>query len=615
MKFKLSAKKILIGGTLLITASFSSSLYAATVSTILGPAGNYPQSIVLDSAGNAYTTNANENTITKTSADGSSSMFANYFFSPLGMITDASGNLYVTAYTTNTVAKFTPLGEAVYVTTVGRGPRALTLDTSGNLYVANSSDSTVTKITPDGTASLFGQTGSVPFSIVTDSLGNVYTANYGTNNVTKISPSGFSATLASVGSIPSAITIDANGNLYTANTADNTVTKITPSGVASTHGKTGFTPRAITVDTEGNVYTANSGSNSVTKITPNGLAYTYGTTGSSPIGITLSSTGDVYTSNYLSGNITKITRDGTLPTIANLDYSTSNNSPSVSATHTVSFATFQALSDAAKTITITFPSNYDFTGKTISSVKFSHGQNTGLETLETLTATPTETSWGAVFSGTNNRVLTLTAPTDGVGASSIDANQTVIIKYDLTNSLNPATSGSADIVVSTAGDTGNILATISASPALVSNFTNTLSTYKKEARSSHTLTFTTPTGTASGGKTMVITFPEGYSFVGKTISSVKFSHGQNTGLETLETLTATPTATSWGAVFSGTNNRVLTLTAPTDGVGNAIVTPNDKIRITLSSANSTNPITAGVYTTVLGGTFANSGSANVTITR
>jgi hypothetical protein len=130
----------------------------------------------------------------------------------------------------------------------------------------------------------------------------------------------------------------------------------------------------------------------------------------------------------------------------------------------------------------------------------------------------------------------------------------------------------------------------------LTNFSDTLSTVKISQLSTHTLRFTTPTAIATNAYTIVLTFPTDFNFTAKTIATVSFTHGASTGLESTETLAASPSATAWGAVFSSTQNRVLTLTAPTDGVGSASVAANDKIIITYDSTNSTNGSSAASYT-------------------
>jgi hypothetical protein len=138
-----------------------------------------------------------------------------------------------------------------------------------------------------------------------------------------------------------------------------------------------------------------------------------------------------------------------------------------------------------------------------------------------------------------------------------------------------------------------------AEAAALTGLSDTMSSLSISATSSHTMRFTTPTGASSTGQTIVITFPASYDFTGKATTSVTFTHGASTGLETTETLAGVPSATAWGIAFSGTANRIMTLTAPSDGVGAAVVAPNDKVIITYSSASSTNPTSAGSYTATI----------------
>lgn len=140
-----------------------------------------------------------------------------------------------------------------------------------------------------------------------------------------------------------------------------------------------------------------------------------------------------------------------------------------------------------------------------------------------------------------------------------------------------------------------------------------MSSLKISTLSSHTIKFTTPTGAADSTDTIIITFPADFDFTSKVIGSVTFTHGATTGSENTETLAATPSATAWGAVFSGTANRIFTLTAPTDGVGAAAVAASDKIIITYTSANSTNPTTSGSKTISISGTFGDTGDIIVSI--
>lgn len=147
----------------------------------------------------------------------------------------------------------------------------------------------------------------------------------------------------------------------------------------------------------------------------------------------------------------------------------------------------------------------------------------------------------------------------------------------------------------------------SAQAAALTGLSDTMTSLTVSATSSHTMRFTTPSGAGASTSTIIVTFPATYDFTGKATSSVSFTHGASTGLETTETLAGVPSLTAWGVAFSGTANRILTLTPPTDGIGAAVVAPGDKIIITYSAASSTNPSTPGSYTASISGGFGDVG--------
>ncbi len=152
-----------------------------------------------------------------------------------------------------------------------------------------------------------------------------------------------------------------------------------------------------------------------------------------------------------------------------------------------------------------------------------------------------------------------------------------------------------------------------ASAAPITSASDTMSDLTISAASSHAIKFTSPTGAAEGTDTIIITFPADFNFTSKTIGTVSFTHGASTGLETTETLAASPSVSAWGAVFSGTQNRVLTLTAPTDGIGTAVVAASDRLVISYTSANSINPSTGASYALAISGTFGDTGDITVNI--
>ena len=156
------------------------------------------------------------------------------------------------------------------------------------------------------------------------------------------------------------------------------------------------------------------------------------------------------------------------------------------------------------------------------------------------------------------------------------------------------------------------LGSVSFSPladaASLTALSDTMSSLKIGTASSHVVRFTTPTGASDNTDTIIITFPSDFNFSSKTIGSVSFTHGASLGTETTETLAASPSATAWGAAFTGTQARILTLTAPSDGVGAASVAAADKLIITYDNTNSINPSTATTFSIAITGSFGDTGS-------
>jgi sugar lactone lactonase YvrE len=201
---------------------------AGGVVTTLATGFNHPSDVAADGAGNLFVADAGNNTIRKIiistgavslvagqagsrgSADGTGS--AARFSSPEGVAVDSSGNLYVADTNNQTIRKVSLAGA---VTTLAgqaglsgssdgagnaarfQNPLDLTVDGSGNIWVADTDNHTIRKITPAGlTGTVAGQaglsgsadgTGSAarffyPSGVAVDSAGNVYVAD--TNNQT-----------------------------------------------------------------------------------------------------------------------------------------------------------------------------------------------------------------------------------------------------------------------------------------------------------------------------------------------------------------------------------------------------------------------------------------------
>ena len=266
---------------------------------------------------------------------------------PGGVAVDSAGNVYIADTNNNRVRK---VSKGVIATVAGNGtpgfsgdngpatsaelytPEGVAVDSAGNLYIADADNNRVRKVSNGIIITVAGLSGlgdngpaasaqlSDPEGVAVDSAGNVYIADTHYNRIRKVSsgvittvagngPAGFSgdngpATSAQL-SEPTGIAVDSAGNLYIADFENNRVRKVS-NGVITTvagSGTQGF-----------------SGDNGAA--TSAGLYY--------PAGVAVDSAGDLYIADYYNSRIRKVS-NGVIATVAGGGSSLGDNGPATSA--------------------------------------------------------------------------------------------------------------------------------------------------------------------------------------------------------------------------------------------------------------------------------------------
>ena len=262
-----------------------------------------------------------------------------------GIAVDSGGNVYLADSQNNRIRKISTNGTITTVAgpgstsgVLGDGGQAtsatlnrpgdVAVDSSGNIYVADTNNYRVRKISPDGTINTVAGNGSAsappgigftgdgglatnavigePEGVAVDSAGNLYIADRFHSAVRKVSPAGIISTVAGTGAasysgdgglgniatldLPQKLAVDAAGNLYIADEQNNRIRLVTPDGKIVTIAGSGTSassgdggpatsaglgrPQGIAVGPGGKIYVSEGAlspySQRVRMLTPNG---------------------------------------------------------------------------------------------------------------------------------------------------------------------------------------------------------------------------------------------------------------------------------------------------------------------------------------------------------
>jgi uncharacterized protein (TIGR03437 family) len=369
------------------------------------PLGRPLAGVALDAQGNVYVADPENFIVERISPSGLLTIAAgngNFGFSgeggpaasaslyvPQGVAVDSAGNIYIADTENNRIRK---VSAGIITTVAGNGnagfsgdggpainaslsyPIGVAVDSAGNLYIADSSNNrirkvsggTITTVAGNGNARFSGDGGPAtsaslfyPVGVAVDSAGNLYVAERQDNRIRKVSggtittvagsgDTGFSgdggpATSASV-DYPGGVAVDSTGNLYIADSGNGRIRKVS-GGIITTvagNGGGGFSgdggpatsaslgPIGVAVDSDGNLYISDLGNSRVRKVSggtittiAGGGAFRFSGDGgpatsalfNAPEGLTLDSAGNLYIADFANNRIRKVS-GGTITTIA-----------------------------------------------------------------------------------------------------------------------------------------------------------------------------------------------------------------------------------------------------------------------------------------------------------
>jgi sugar lactone lactonase YvrE len=299
----------------------------------------HPSGMALDPAGNLYISEASASFVAQVGTDGIISIIAGISMQqpgfagdgglatnallnfepsfPAGLAIDSTGNLYIADTQNQRIRKVASDGTISTVAGTGSPfdgfdlgdggpatsahllyPVGAAVDSAGNLYIVDSVQTTpaglVRKVSPDGTITTVA--GCMTQITCYTSLGD-----------------GGPATSANLNN-PTAIAVDSGGNLYIADTGNNLIRQVSASGIITTvagSGVAGFqgdggqatsaqlsSPNGVAVDSAGNIYISDN-VNRIRMVTPDGTITTISPSNLPGIvsginGIALGNSGGIY---------------------------------------------------------------------------------------------------------------------------------------------------------------------------------------------------------------------------------------------------------------------------------------------------------------------------------
>ncbi|GAB3690750.1 hypothetical protein GCM10027592_08230 [Spirosoma flavus] len=315
---------------------------------------------------------------------------------PIGVAIDTLGNFYIVDSDNNRIRKVTTSG--TITTVAGNGtpgfsgdggpataasldnPNSVAVDSLGNLYIADFNNHRIRKVTTSGIITTVAGSGTFGFGgdgrpatsaklwyprgVAVDGRGNLYIADFYNYRIRKVDTSGVITTVAGNGtfgfggdggpatnaslSYPYGVSVDRIGNLYVADRDNQRIRKVTTSGVITTvagNGSQGFSgdggpataasfsyPTDVVADSLGNLYIADPNNQRIRKVNTSGIITTVAGTGSPnfggdggpataatmayPSGVAVDKLGNLFIADQGNNRIRKVNTLGIISTVA-----------------------------------------------------------------------------------------------------------------------------------------------------------------------------------------------------------------------------------------------------------------------------------------------------------
>ena len=288
-----------IAGTATIETDYSTAFSSKGTSVLAGDNGSgsslnqlsYPRDFSIDSSGNLYVADTQNNRIMKWIPGAIEGVqIANDISYPWGIHVDSSNNIYVSGYYNAAVYKYTYSDGTYTRTTVAGGngngnalnqlqyPAGIHVDSAGNVYVADRANHRIVKWEPGSSEGLVvaggNSNGSAlnqlnnPYGVTVDDSENVYVTDRSNSRIMKwASGSNEGVKIgASVSGNPTDLAIDSSGNIFVTRESNNGIWKLPANTQLTEIVVSGVSASGIDIDSKGNIYYAESNNNRIGKM-------------------------------------------------------------------------------------------------------------------------------------------------------------------------------------------------------------------------------------------------------------------------------------------------------------------------------------------------------------